>query len=110
MKKFCDKHYDLIGYPRLVRLNPNIPWKTRGNGALAFQIGKGVGRTLKIGEVDGNSLCAYERGRDVDSSDYDSIKSLVKTTVEQYARLDDENTNPGFVLLKKQPNLFLIKH
>ncbi|MEM0501968.1 MAG: DNA-binding protein, partial [Thermoplasmata archaeon] len=22
---------DLIGFPRLVRLNPNIPWKTRGN-------------------------------------------------------------------------------
>ena len=21
-----------LDYPRLVRLNPNIPWKTRGNG------------------------------------------------------------------------------
>ena len=24
-----------IGYPRLIRLNPNVPFKTRGNGALA---------------------------------------------------------------------------
>ena len=26
------------GLPRLVRLNPNIPYKTRGNGALAFAV------------------------------------------------------------------------
>ena len=26
----------LIGEPRLVRLNPNVPWKTRGNGAIAL--------------------------------------------------------------------------
>lgn len=26
----------LAGAPRLVRLNPNVPWKTRGNGAVAL--------------------------------------------------------------------------
>lgn len=25
-----------VGPPRLVRLNPNVPWKTRGNGAIAL--------------------------------------------------------------------------
>jgi len=25
--------FDLIGPPRLVRLNPNVPWKTRGSYA-----------------------------------------------------------------------------
>jgi tRNA(Ile2)-agmatinylcytidine synthase len=34
---------DLIGYPRLVRLNPNIPWKTRGNGAVCVRLGTGKG-------------------------------------------------------------------
>jgi len=29
--------YDLIGFPRLVRLNPNIPWKTRGNEQLHYR-------------------------------------------------------------------------
>ena len=24
-------------YPNLVRLNPNVPWKTRGNGALCLR-------------------------------------------------------------------------
>ena len=28
----------LIDYPRLIRLNPNIPWKTRGNAALAIHL------------------------------------------------------------------------
>jgi len=27
---------ELVDYPRLIRLNPNIPWKTRGNAALAI--------------------------------------------------------------------------
>ena len=35
---------DLIGFPRLVRLNPAIPWKTRGNGALVMRFGKGTGK------------------------------------------------------------------
>lgn len=27
-----------VDYPRLVRLNPNIPWKTRGNGAVSLHV------------------------------------------------------------------------
>lgn len=27
-----------LDYPNLIRLNPNIPWKTRGNGAVALRI------------------------------------------------------------------------
>ena len=34
-------------YPNLVRLNPDIPWKTRGNGAVCLRIG------LDVSEVDG---------------------------------------------------------
>jgi tRNA(Ile2)-agmatinylcytidine synthase len=28
----------LIDYPNLIRLNPNIPWKTRGNGSLVIRM------------------------------------------------------------------------
>src|SRR5579884_2228619 len=28
----------LVDYPLLIRLNPNIPWKTRGNGAVCIRI------------------------------------------------------------------------
>ena len=31
---------DLVDFPRLVRLNPNVPWKTRGNGALSLSLVK----------------------------------------------------------------------
>ena len=27
-----------LDYPSLVRLNPNVPWKTRGNGALCLRL------------------------------------------------------------------------
>ncbi len=29
---------DLVDYPLLIRLNPNIPWKTRGNGAVCLRL------------------------------------------------------------------------
>ncbi len=29
---------EFLDFPRLVRFNPNIPWKTRGNGAVSIQI------------------------------------------------------------------------
>jgi tRNA(Ile2)-agmatinylcytidine synthase len=27
-----------VDYPKLIRLNPNVPWKTRGNGAVALTL------------------------------------------------------------------------
>lgn len=29
---------EFVDYPKLVRFNPNIPWKTRGNGAVSLKI------------------------------------------------------------------------
>ena len=29
---------NFIDYPNLIRLNPNVPWKTRGNGAICLRI------------------------------------------------------------------------
>ena len=39
--------FDLIGSPRLVRLNPDVPWKTRGNGAVALAFGRGAARATR---------------------------------------------------------------
>ena len=30
--------YGFVDYPSLIRLNPNVPWKTRGNGAVCIRI------------------------------------------------------------------------
>ncbi|MFX0114135.1 MAG: DUF1743 domain-containing protein [Candidatus Hodarchaeota archaeon] len=40
-----------IDYPNLVRLNPNVPFKTRGNGAIAIRV-KGALKSIKMFEKD----------------------------------------------------------
>jgi tRNA(Ile2)-agmatinylcytidine synthase len=102
IKKLIDGRYDLIGYPRLVRLNPNIPWKTRGNGAISIQIGMGKGKKEKIGEIQGQEIFCYSRNNSEKSND-GMVKKIVEETIDQYARLEDKNTNSGFVLLEDQP-------
>ena len=65
-----------IDYPNLIRLNPNVPWKTRGNGAICLRI-----------KHDGR---AEHR-----------IKESVLTTVEEFSDLEAEGTDPGIVFLQK---------
>lgn len=88
---------DLIGWPRLVRLNPNVPWKTRGNGGIALTLGKGVGRTMSVGELDGNSLLAHPGATPSDIAP-GKVLDLVIPIVEDWAHTGDENTNPGLVV------------
>jgi tRNA(Ile2)-agmatinylcytidine synthase len=57
-----ERGVDLIGEPRLVRLNPNIPWKTRGNAALSARFGRGAGPRRKVGVVAGAPLWSYKSG------------------------------------------------
>ena len=61
-------------YPNLVRLNPNVPWKTRGNGALCLRI-----------------RCKQKN--------VEEIKETVIEAVEENADLTCEGTNPGVVFL-----------
>jgi tRNA(Ile2)-agmatinylcytidine synthase len=63
--------FGLHGYPRLIRLNPNIKYKTRGNAALCL--------VLENGPVE-------------------EVERIVVRAVEEYACFDDENTNPGVVI------------
>jgi len=63
-----------------VRLNPNIPWKTRGNGAVSIHIENGEQK---------------------------KVKHIVERVIRKYARVEDEQTNPGFVLLDEPPSFEL---
>ena len=78
IKELSDKEYHINGYPRLIRLNPNIPWKTRGNGAVSINI------------EDGNKK---------------KIMSILEGVITKYAKFDDKQTNPGFVILEEKPSL-----
>jgi len=106
------KNYEIIGYPRLVRLNPNIPWKTRGNGALCLYVGKLGGKIKrKIGEINGQDVfCSLTFTNELDENEQKQLAKIVKETVETQARIDDENTNPGYVLLLKKPDVELYQN
>ncbi|MCD1294927.1 tRNA(Ile2) 2-agmatinylcytidine synthetase [Methanocella sp. CWC-04] len=56
----------------LIRLNPNIKYKTRGNAA----------------------LCIVLR----DEDHIDEVERIVVDAVVEFARMEDENTNPGIVI------------
>ncbi len=71
------KEYGRINdYPLLIRLNPNIIYKTRGNAALALSLELGRGEDAKV------------------------VKELVTETVRNMAIFSEENTNPGVVFIE----------
>lgn len=95
------RELDLIGYPRLVRLNPNIPWKTRGNGAVCIRLGKGTGEKTPIGEIDGAPLLSFESGEEEPVPD---AVERMEGIIESHAHFYEEKTNPAFAVLKKRPD------
>ena len=66
-----------LDYPKLVRLNPNVPWKTRGNGALCLRIKHDTGLEGKIKEV-------------------------AVSLVEEHSDLGFKGTNPGIVFFQSE--------
>jgi tRNA(Ile2)-agmatinylcytidine synthase len=67
---------NFIDYPNLIRLNPNVPWKTRGNGALCLRI-----------QYDEN----FEQ----------TIKEAALATVEERSDLAFKGTDPGIVFFER---------
>ena len=65
---------EFLDYPRLVRFNPNIPWKTRGNGAVGISIR---------------------------AKDPEKIKKLVRNSVTKYSDIKN-GANPGLVFLQNE--------
>ncbi len=72
LEKLNVKFFD---YPRLVRLNPNVPWKTRGNGALCLN---------------------FEYDEAVD----EQMKEATVSLIEAHSDLGWKGTDPGIVFFK----------
>ena len=64
-------------YPGLIRLNPNVPWKTSGNGALCLRF-------------------IY------DSDFEEQIKDSAITLWEEQSAINEKGTDPGIVFLQTQ--------
>jgi tRNA(Ile2)-agmatinylcytidine synthase len=76
VEKLTKLNASFIDYPNLIRLNPNVPWKTRGNGALCLRI-------------------------QYDPDAEDRIKETVISTVEENSDLQNRGTDPGIVFFTK---------
>ncbi len=92
--------YDLIGLPRLVRLNPNIPWKTRGNAAICLPLGHGSGKGMPCGSVSGRELRYHLSGRPADPSE---LLERASKVLKKFARFECAETNPGIVASNRRP-------
>jgi len=75
VEKLQELGVSFIDYPNLVRLNPNVPWKTRGNGALCLRF-----------RCDEKLLT--------------EIMDLVIDTVEENSDMDFVGTDPGVVFFR----------
>jgi len=93
--------FDLVGFPRLVRLNPNVPWKTRGNAAISLAFGHGKGRRFMVGEIGGEAIFSFEDG---DPAPDREVYEAARKVISENAHFDCENTNPGFVVSGRRPS------
>ena len=91
----------LLEHPRLVRLNPINPWKTRGNAALVLRLGEPAGEPLAVGSWDGSPIEAYPGGKDVPPSE--EVLEVAWGEVRSNTWPEDGRTNPGLVLAKRSP-------
>ncbi len=89
---------DLIGEPRLVRLNPNVPWKTRGNAALSARFGAGVGPRRAVGEIERRTVWSYARSRVPDVTAVRAFERAAWDRVLRGSRSGEEGTDPALVV------------
>ncbi len=89
----------LIEHPRLVRLNPTNPWKTRGNAALALRVGRPMGVPKSIGAWRGSRIEMYPKGEDVPPSE--EALDLAWSVVGALTWPEGDRTNPGIVVMDR---------
>jgi tRNA(Ile2)-agmatinylcytidine synthase len=92
-------HLDLIGLPRLVRLNPAVPWKTRGNAAICLRVGKGRGQPRTVGRIGKRDVRCYARS--VGEPDQAEVLERCVRVMEEWSQLDD--SDPGLVVIPQAP-------
>lgn len=92
---------DLIGFPRLVRLNPNVPWKTRGNAALAARFGVGRGTPRTVGMFPDGPVVAFPRGEPLAPSVARGLVESAWREVDRLAPTDEPRTDPALVAVPR---------
>ena len=94
------KDLDLIGNPRLVRLNPATPWKTRGNGSLVMRFGKGTGKKRFIGMIGGREIYCFDHCTSYEP-DSEKMKERIIPLIEAH---HEDDSDPGLLISKVKPS------
>jgi tRNA(Ile2)-agmatinylcytidine synthase len=79
VQRFTEEGVQFIDYPNIIRLNPNIPYKTRGNAAVALR--------LKIS----NAL-------------YETVQETVIRELEETSQIGEPNADPAAVFSRGVPD------
>ncbi|HLY77132.1 MAG TPA: DUF1743 domain-containing protein, partial [Thermoplasmata archaeon] len=95
--------FDLIGEPRLVRLNPNVPTKTRGNAALVARFGHGRGTPTVVGSLPVGPVMSYPVGREPNETDRRRLADELWETVVSTSAGTDPGTDPALLVLRRRP-------
>lgn len=91
---------DLIGNPRLVRLNPATPWKTRGNGALVMRFGRGSGPRRFIGNIGGRDIFCYDRCTSFEP-DPEMMRDRIIPHIQAH---HEDDADPGLLISRVKPS------
>jgi len=70
ISRLRERGFSILGFPRLIRLNPGCPYKTRGNCSVAFSV-------------------------NVPNSRVEEMKGIVVDAVDELAELEAKETDPG---------------
>ncbi|MCD6503467.1 MAG: DUF1743 domain-containing protein [Euryarchaeota archaeon] len=103
IRRLMKLRFNPVLYPRLVRLNPNIPWKTRGNGAVSLIMAKKSTEREVIGEIEGKPIYTTDEYIEHTDEDLMEIFHIVCDIVDEFYVSTDENTNPGVVVSNTKP-------
>ena len=79
-------------------MNPNIPWKTRGNAALSARFGLGRGPRRKVGEVAGRAVAAFARGDPLPAERAEEFRAALWDRVLADSELEEPGTDPALVV------------
>ena len=85
-----------------MRLNPNVPWKTRGNAALSARFGVGRGPRMRVGEVAGRPVWSHARGGPLPPARRGPFLERTWDRVLQSARLGENGTDPALVAVPRR--------
>ncbi len=85
-----------------MRLNPNVPWKTRGNAALSACFGRGHGRRRDVGVVGGRSVVAFDAGRAASEALERRLADRLWESVLATSQRGVEGTDPTLVVVPRR--------